>query len=444
AFARLWVLANEPRDAASLAAFRVFFGLLGFFGALRFLVYGWIDQFFGEPSFFFSYWGLEFVPVLPPSQLKVVFVVLAALSMLVALGLFYRVAIVLWLVVFSYVEALDVTNYLNHYYLLSVLGFWMCFMPLGRTYGLDGKFFGARTTLPTWMITALRFQVGCVYFYAGIAKLTGDWLLHAQPLAIWLHARTDTPFVGSFFDQTWVAYAMSWGGFFFDTTIAGWLLWGRTRRYAYAVLVGFHVAVGYLFPIGLFPWIMIASATVFFPASWPRFGRAKKEDDARPVRTSRVLIAGLTVFALFQFLMPLRTFAYGGNVLWHEQGMRWSWRVLCREKNGSVSYRVQVDGRRREFQVPPSRYLTAQQEREMSSQPDLILQLAHHIAGDFRRRGYEGVEVRVDALVSLNGRRPARMIDPDADLARIEDGIGRADWILPAPTDSPPHFANKE
>ena len=30
------------------------------------------------------------------------------------------------------------------------------------------------------------------------------------------------------------------------------------------------------------------------------------------------------------------------------------------------------------------------------------------------------------------------MIDPQVDLATIEDGMARAKWILPAPTEPPP------
>jgi hypothetical protein len=67
------------------------------------------------------------------------------------------------------------------------------------------------------------------------------------------------------------------------------------------------------------------------------------------------------------------------------------------------------------------------------------LQLAHHIRDDFERRGFGPVEVRVDAFASLNGRRLARLIDPDVDLAAVQDGFGKATWILPSPTEAPPH-----
>lgn len=76
----------------------------------------------------------------------------------------------------------------------------------------------------------------------------------------------------------------------------------------------------------------------------------------------------------------------------------------------------------------------------MSGQPDLILQLAHHIGQEYQDEGYEAVEVRADAFVSLNGRPPRPMIDPRVDLMEVDDGVAHADWILPGPDEAPPHL----
>ena len=441
----LWSRAQTPVAPGSLVAFRILFGLLGFFGAARFLAYGWVDRFFVQPTYFFHYQGFAWVEPLSPVGMKAVFWVLAGLGLSIALGLFYRVAIVLFFVLFTYVELIDVTNYLNHYYLVSLLALWMCFMPLSSRASLDQRFRlplrgGA---LRRWMIVALRLQVGLVYVYAGLAKLTGDWLLHGQPLGIWMAARADTPLIGSLLGEPWVALAMSWAGFLYDATIPLWLSWRRTRVPAFLVLLTFHGFTHLLFTIGLFPLIMTCAATVFFDPSWPatfvrRFRQEPAEAPRPPMRGLPAFLAALGLaFALFQVVFPLRAHLYGGNVLWHEQGMRWSWRVLCREKAGSVTYRVRWAGRSREALVYPSRYLTDHQEREMAGQPDLILQLAHHIAEDLRSEGRQDVEVRVDAIASLNGRPPAPLIDPDVDLTTVEDSVLPASWITPVPEGPP-------
>ncbi|AKT39419.1 HTTM domain-containing protein [Chondromyces crocatus] len=454
-----------PKDAASLAAFRILFGILGFVSALRFQVYGWVDQLFVEPQFTFHYFGAAWVRQLGPTATHALFGALTVLSACVALGLFYRPAIFLVFLGFTYVQLLDVTNYLNHYVLFSLLAALMTLMPLNGKWSIDALLFPRlrRETFPTWCTYLLRFQVGTVYTCAGLAKVTEDWLVHAQPLQIWLAARTDTPLIGPLLTLPGAGHVMSWAGCLFDLSVAWFLLFGRTRPFAYVAVLVFHALTKMLFPIGMFPAIMVVAATVFFAPSWPRRylrhipwlrgaqdapidGAEAPASTRRPAAppthapTMKLKLAlGLgAVYMAIQIFLPLRTHLYGGNVLWHEQGMRFSWRVMVREKNGSVTYRLTHPETGRVTEVHPRKYLDQRQQREFSTQPDLILQLAQHIARDVGNR--EGVRpiVQVDAIASLNGRRAARLIDPEVDLASISDSLARAAWILPAPTEPPP------
>lgn len=447
-------------DAAGLAVFRALYGVLVTVSAARFFVYGWLDDFFLAPRFFFHYWGTEsWLPARPdPSMITWGMALLGVLGVLVTVGLFTRLSLLALALLFAWIQALDVTNYLNHYVLMSLLGLLMACMPLARAYSLDawrmtgeGSFarrFVGLGYVPAWCTYLLRLQVGVVYFFAGLAKLTSDWLLHAQPLNIWLMSRATWPLFGPLFAQRATAYAFSWAGFLFDSTIVLWLSWRRTRGAAYLVVIGFHAMTGWLFPIGMFWLIMTSVATVFFEPAWPRrilarVGRPLPEVP-RPVfaplgNPGLVLVA---VYSAWQLLMPLRTHLYGGNVLWHEQGMRFSWRVMVREKNAAVSYLVHEPATGRRWLVQPRDYLDPRQEREFATQPDLIAQLARRIAADERRRGHE-VEVRVDAIASLNGRAPQRLIDVDVDLARQPDDLAGKPWILPAPTQPPPHLERR-
>ncbi|AEI68485.1 HTTM domain-containing protein [Corallococcus macrosporus] len=459
ASARLWRALLAPRDLAALVAFRVALGLLVTVSAVRFLAYGWVDVLFTGPRFHFTYWGFGWVPALPAPWMHAVFAALAVLGLCMAAGLFYRVAVALLFVTFTYVQLVDVSNYLNHYYLVSLLLGLMLFVPAHRGFSVDAWRTPALRSdwLPAWCTWLLRFQVGVVYVFAGLAKLTSDWLVHAQPLNIWLSARTSLPVVGPLLAERWVAYAAAWSGFLFDTFIVAFLLTRRLRPFAYVVVIGFHAATSALFPIGMFPVIMVTGALVFFEPSWPRrlvqglrtrFARvaAAAEPPAEPASTlapgapgwkARAALGLAVAYAVVQVAVPLRTHLYGGNVLWHEQGMRFSWRVMAREKNGSVTFIVRDPASDREWHVTPTQYLTRLQEREMSVQPDLILQLARHIARDFEARGKGRVQVHVDALVSLNGRPAERLVDPDVDLAQEVDGLAPKRWIRPAP-DTPP------
>ncbi|WP_224240882.1 HTTM domain-containing protein [Hyalangium gracile] len=455
---RLWERLLAPKDIAALVAFRIVFGLLVAVSATRFLAYGWVDEFFVRPRFHFTYWGFGWVPALPAPWIHVVFGALVVLGLCVAAGFCYRVAIALLFVAFSYVQLVDVTTYLNHYYLVSLLAGLLCFIPAHRAFSIDAwrKPELRQDWLPAWCTYLLRFQVAVVYVFAGLAKLTSDWLIHAQPLQIWLTARTSLPLLGPFLDERWVAYVAAWSGFLFDTTIVLFLLTRRLRPFAYVAVLAFHAGTSALFPIGMFPVIMVTAVWVFFEPSWPRrlgawlrgrLGRQARPSSppapravpawGPPSRKAWLALGVAVAYGCIQLLMPLRTHLYGGNVLWHEQGLRFSWRVMAREKNGSVTFVVRNPATGREWHVPPSQYLTRLQEREMSVQPDLILQLAHRIARDFEAQGRGPVEVHADARVSLNGRSSEIFLEPEVDLAREPDGLAPKRWIRPSP-DSPP------
>ena len=441
----------QPVSSESAAVFRIVFGLIGVAAVVRFAANGWIDELYLEPAYHFSYYGFGWVKPWPGWGMYLHFALLGLASLGVALGYRYRLSITAFFLLFTYIELIDKTTYLNHYYFVSLISFIMIFMPLNRAMSLDSLRKPVDRTNPSvpraavWM---LRAQIGLVYFFAGVAKLNPDWLFQAQPLAIWLHNSADTPLVGWLFREWWTPYAMSWAGALFDLTIVAWLLYGKTRPFAYAVLVAFHVATGLLFPtIGVFPWIMIGAALIFFDPDWPsrvlrrlsrprgpssQFTRAPEQPaKERPLAWSvRAAFLVAAVFLAVQVMAPLRHLAYPGNVRWNEEGYRFSWRVLVTEKTGLVKFRVTSPNMNGERLVYPEEYLTPVQVERMAFQPDMVLATAHIIRDDFTRRGYEGVEVRADAFVTYNGRPAARLVDQDANLAEIDAGIGSKHWIL--------------
>jgi vitamin K-dependent gamma-carboxylase len=448
----------RPVDAAWLAAFRFLYGIALAISMWRLVEYGWVERFFVRPRFFFKYWGFGWVTPLSGPTMQALLWTLVALALCVALGFAYRLTVCAFALGLIYIQLIDVSTYLNHYYLAGLLALLLAVSPAGRVWSVDEwlkRHFlrqqPARAELvSTAWLYLFRFQVGVVYVFAGLAKLQSDWLLHGQPLRIWLGASVDLPVLGALFTQTWAPLLLSWAGFLFDTTIVGFLLWPRTRPFAYVVVLVFHTMTRLLFPIGMFPVIMSISALMFFSPSWPRnllerlrLGSAVKVDPAAPgashPRWAGPLVALGAVYCAVQLALPLRYLAYGGNVLWHEQGMRFSWRVMVRAKGGGTTFVVYSPRANRTFHVPPSDYLNRFQEAEMSSQPDLIVQLARHIQRDFAARGYGEVEVRADSKVGLNGRRSVPMIDPTIDLTRVADGLARARYILPAPEQPPRH-----
>ena len=246
--------------ADSLAVFRIGFGLLVAFSSLRFLAKGWVDTLYLAPENHLTYRWFGWVAPLPAPWMHLHMVALAVLGICIAFGYRHRLATALFIVGFAYTELIEASLYLNHYWFITLAAVLLLLLPAHHHW-----------TVQAWVVWALRAQVGIVYVFAGIAKLNGDWLFHAQPLRLWLADRTHLPVIGSFLDEPLVAYAASWGSAAFDCTIVAWLLWRRSRPWAYAVLVVFHIATWLLFPkIGVFPWVMIFCALVFFPPDWPR------------------------------------------------------------------------------------------------------------------------------------------------------------------------------
>ena len=444
-------------SGASVATFRVVFGIIALVAIIRIVAHGWIDDLYIEPLHRFTYPGFGWVRPLPGWGMYLLFASIGVLAVCIAVGYRYRVCAALFFLSFTYAELIDRTTYLNHHYWMSLAALLMIFLPLNRMWAVDAWRNPSlrEDTVQRWVVWALRAQVGVVYIFAGIAKMNPDWLLHAQPMRIWLYQHGDLPVLGTLLQELWVAYAMSWTGALFDLTIVGWLLWNRTRLWAYIILVVFHLITWLLFPkLGIFPWLMIAGAAIFLRPDWPLYAlrslrlrwspsppltdslaaeSAKEYEGALmpPSWPARAIVITIAILALFQMLMPLRHFAYPGNVRWTEEGYLYSWRVMLTEKAGLVHYHVRDPNTGKTWLVTPDDYLTPLQVERMSFQPDLILQTAHFIADDFAERGHERVEVRAEAFVSWNGRMNGRLIDPQIDLAEVRQGFARSDWILP-------------
>ena len=262
-----------------------------------------------------------------------------------------------------------------------------------------------------------------------------------MPLKIWLSTKTDIPVLGYFFQYQWVIYVFSWMGAIFDLTIPFILLCRKTSTIGFTLVVVFHVLTAILFPIGIFPYIMIISAFVFFDPevheklinrlksylSYPTLSISKK-----PIRFSFAQpIIG--VFIIFQLLFPFRYKLYPGELFWTEEGYRFSWRVMLMEKAGYANFRI-VQGKE-SFHIDNNAHLTPFQEKQMAFQPDFILEFAHYLRDLYAENGKGIPEVYVESHVTLNGRRSRPFINPDINLAQVKNSLRHKDWILPFEND---------
>lgn len=432
----------KKSDAAPLATFRIFFGMLMFISIVRFWLNGWIEKLYLEPSFHFKYYGFEWVQVPQAFWCYALFALCGISAIFVALGYKYRLSIILFFASFTYIELMDKTTYLNHYYFISVLSFLLIFLPANRYFSIDSCKSKSYRQVPSYAIHSIQLLIAIVYIYAGLAKLNTDWLLEALPLSIWLPSKYNIPILGDLLQKTWVHYAFSWGGAIYDLSIVFFLLYKPTRILAFASVLAFHILTGILFPIGMFPYVMIVSTLIFFS---PEFHHRILAIISRLMQVpkerfdSNLVLAGnswakyiLIVFFSIQILLPLRFVFYPGNLFWTEEGYRFSWRVMLMEKAGYAQFKVEDQKSGKTFMVDNSDFLTPFQEKQMATQADFILEYAHFLGQHFSSQGHSNIAIYVDSHVALNGTKSRPFVDPTLNLLTVHDSFAHRKWILPS------------
>ena len=411
-----------------LAIYRMAFGFLMCVSLIRFMFNGWVEACYITPEFHFTYQYFEWVrPIDSIFGMYTVVIVCAMAALFIGLGFFYRMATIVFFLSFTYLELIEQSWYLNHYYFVSIIAFLLCLIPANKGWSLDALCWKKvrSNSVATWGIFILKLQISIVYFMAGIAKLKPDWLLDAMPLKIWLQAKTDIPVIGQLFEYEATAFVFSYFGVFYDLTIP-FLLWNkRTRPFAFIAVIVFHSLTAVLFNIGMFPWIMIAGSVIFISAEeWSKLLKRiiwipSFIDSRKKYKLSNTMKVFFIAFFLLQIGLPLRHFLYNENVLWTERGFRFSWNVMLMEKNGYTTFNVSDKNSNKQWVEYPVNYLTVIQEKQMSFQPDMIWQYAIFLEKKYKSLGYD-VQVNVDSHVTLNGRPSKRFLSKDVNVLAIE------------------------
>ena len=434
-----WGRLFSPVDGASLAVFRIGFGAIMLVEVCRYFSYDWVRAYYIDPKFHFTYYGFEWVKPWRGNGMYWHFAVMGLASIGVMLGAWYRFSALLLFVTFTFVFLLDQAYYLNHFYMICLLSLLMILIPAHRLLSIDAWRKPAQRSddVPAWARWLLLAQLSIVYFYAGVAKLNGDWM-HGEPMRSWLAERVDTPLIGRFFMEEWVVVLFNYGGLAFDLFIVPLLLWRRTRVIAFLWVIAFHVLNMALFSIGIFPWLMLLATLLFFRPGWPRvvfkrWRRVRTEPLAIQPQFPRATVGLIAAYVIIQLAVPLRHFLYRGSVHWTEEGHRFSWHMKLRDKQATARFFVTDPQSRQTWEVAPRLYLTARQTQKMSTRPDMILQLAHHIARDqaLTRGIAQPLEVRAHVVASLHGRERQLLVDPTVNLAAERRSLGSAGWVLP-------------
>lgn len=407
----------------STVVFRIVLGLTLTWEAYRYLANGWVASELAAPPFHFAYPYFGWVVPFSAPVLSAGFVGLAIAAAAFTVGLWYRWSAAMLFAGWTYVFLLDRAYYLNHLYLITLLLLLMLFLPANVAWSLDTR----RTPqlrsrkLPRWGLWTLRGQLAIPYFFGGVAKLSWDWL-SGYPLRFSMLHMDHVRAIAPWFDgQSWAVF-LAWGGLVFDLAVVPALLWKPTRPWAFTLAVAFHLANALLFPIGVFPWLMIGATTLFLEPDWPNrvfhYREAEPEcETSLPAGRSRLVVPILVAWFVVQAALPLRHFLLPGNVDWTDAGAQFSWRMMLNHKTSALRLYARNIENGDVLAIDPRAVLTRRQFDKMAVSPPLIHQFARRSAEMLYAETGVRVSIHGDIHCALNGRPPSRLVDPSADLA---------------------------
>ena len=442
----------EPIDNSALIVFRMIFGFLITCEAWGAIATGWVRRVFVEPQFTFNFIGFDFLQTFPGTGPHMYgwFVVMGIFGVMVMVGYRYRMAMVIYAIMWSTVYFMQKSSYNNHYYLLMLLCWIFAFLPAHRAISFDakrsclpaGKVCESvrSTSMPRWVTIFIIVQLFIVYTYGSIAKMYPDWLDTTAPRLL-MQGKKNYWLVGDMLQKEWTHWVIAYFGILFDGLIVPALLWKRTRKLALFASIFFHLFNSFVFQVGIFPYMSLGFIVFFYPPKtihriflkkWKTFFYSQ-EEVAKPRFTNKwssLGIATASIYLVIQALLPLRQHTMQDNVLWTEEGHRLSWRMMLRTKSGRVSFSVVDKETNKKTFIKLNEYVTKKQRRNLATKPDFIWQFAQRLKKEYAAKGQE-VSVFVNASVRVNGRKYNRLVDPKVDIAAVDwEFFKHADWLL--------------
>ena len=263
----------QPVDALPLGVFRFLFGFLL---CIEFLVLsrGTFPHYYIEPVVHFTYPLFDLLGLKPVSKafLWLIFYLLQISTVGIMLGLLTRISFAVFTSTFGYFFFMESAPYTNHYYLIFLLSFLMCFGHSGSIFSLDSLINknARRGQVDYWELFLLRFQICVVFVFAGLAKLNADWLIHAAPL--YLNLVKHFVLLGYPLQEKWMAVALSWGGMLSDLGLGILLFVNRWHKLTFVWLCLFNGMNIFLFGLGIqtFPYLMLSTYILFLPSPMVR------------------------------------------------------------------------------------------------------------------------------------------------------------------------------
>lgn len=400
----------KPTPSFPLEAFRFLLGIAYLVFFVRWYLSGRFEALYIKPEFHFRYDWFFPLPELSEAQSYFLLILLVLASIAIILRWRVRWAGLTILLGFGYFFFLEKGMYNNHYYFMLLLAAWLMVVFDGK----PSKFPIQAELIPQWKLWVFRVQIIIVYFFGGIAKFNSEWL----------SGNTTSRLLMVRFDLTEEQYLslisqmLTWGGIGFDLFIGFLLLWKPTRWVGFALAIAFNLTNHFVFNIGVFPWMMMASLLLFLDESpfkvWKAQGWGQLKFESKPL-----VVYFLSIILLVQVVLPFRHLLYPGKVVWTEEGYFFSWRMISSVKKTNAKFRVSGRGLSKPVIVEPKKVLTRMQNHALGRYPELALQYAHHLKEEYRKKGIRDIRVEAKVQVKMNNRPYQFVFDPLLDLASV-------------------------
>lgn len=252
------------------------------------------------------------------------------------------------------------------------------------------------------------------------------------------------------------------GGLFIDLFVGYFLFFDKTRWLGVLISSSFHIMNSQMFNIGMFPYAMLATTTIFFSNDWPKrlltkFGLVDKsydqssnqfiiskqsksciydkvKSDKKSQPSSSIRHHFFTLFTLVyisvQLFLPYSHFITKGYNNWTNGLYGYSWDMMVHSWHTQHIKIHFVDKSTQEVHYLNPKAWT--NRRRWSSHADMIYQYSKCIKEKLKAYNYSDVELYMDVWRSMNHRFNQRQLDPRVDLLKAEwSPWQETSWLMP-------------
>ncbi|XP_021361813.1 vitamin K-dependent gamma-carboxylase-like [Mizuhopecten yessoensis] len=476
----------RPTDPAALGVMRFLYGVLLMIDTLE-------KKGLGNASF--RRWSsnrctfpaVYFLKPLPLDWMYLIYFIMFLTTIGIAFGFMYRWCLVVFNAIYWYVHLLDMQRWNNHSYLFGLLSFLLLITDGNRYLSVDSLIWSRlrNQEVPLWNYTLMRYQVFLLYFLAGIKKLDPEWLYGYSERGLSGNWVFDIfrPFLSSEMIDLYIVHRF---GFFLDLSLGFLLFFDKTRKVGMLMALSFHAMNSQIFSIGMFPYIGIATLTIFCYPDWPRkivncmlfwkprtpiilksnphclysedrrnaSGISRLDDgdklkqmnthrnidstrsrSSRPSTLHTVCSLFVLLYAAEQMFLPFSSVVFKGLNTWGGDLYGYTWNMMIHKYKVDIIVNVKDLETGERFDITElSSPLTL--GRRYAYTPVMLVQFSKCVARKLEAEGHSNFAINYDAQLALNGRFYQRLVDPNKDMLTADWNIfSKTDWWMPVTED---------